>query len=312
MVATAEITATVLSPELPKGDFAFYIDFKRGEGPASRIFLATHDFIKSCERLDKELVASIDASIETVMVLEDVEAGSLKTIFRNSLRSVDDQALKDLDWRPQVGKYLVRAKYMVLRWIDGEDSPHDLPALRNEIRQLAVETDVRHLPDYAPVSPSALMNAVKDYQGVKDHLIEGDRALVIVPGEDDIEMNLSIRLNVEDIEALAVRETQIHLVPSMVLIVKKPDYLGLSMWELRHGRRPITARIEHEDWLDKFQSRRVNVRPGDALKCQVRIETLYGYDNELIAEKYYIEAVHEVLENQYSQTSIFDADGPEK
>ena len=93
-----EVTLTTKKPGPPKADFAFYVDFKRGEGSASRVFSATHDFIRACESLDGELLSSIDSNIETVMVLEDIEAGSLKTWLRNSLRAADDQALKDLDW----------------------------------------------------------------------------------------------------------------------------------------------------------------------------------------------------------------------
>lgn len=304
----ADVTLTSGTPEPPRADFAFYIDFKRGEGSASRVFSATHDFIRACERLDRELVTSIDTSIETVMVLEDIEAGSLKIWLRNILHATDDQALKELDWKPAVGKYLVRAKHLVLRWIETEDAPRDLPTLGREIQRLASETDVRHLPDYTPVSPAALINAVRDFEGVKDHLVEGDKASMIIPDEGVAEFNLTIRLDIEDIEALAVRETLTHSVPSMVLIVKKPDYLGISMWELRHGRRSITARIEHEKWLREFQSRQVDVRPGDALLCRVRIEMNYGHDNELISEKYYVEEVHQILENQYQQRSFFDAD----
>ena len=300
----AEITLTTRRPEEPVADFAFYIDFKKGEGPASRVFSATHEFIKACERLDRELVTSIDASIEVVMVLEDIEASSLKTLFHNSIRAVDDQALKDIDWKPLVGKYLVRAKYMILKWMDNEETPRSLPELGREIQKIAAETDVRHIPDYTPVGPSALIDAVRDFEGVKDHLVVGDKASLIMPDGEEIDFNLSMRLDVDDIEDLAIKETQVHSVPLMVLIVRKPDYLGSSMWDLRHGKSSISAKIEHEEWLRSFQNRRVDVRPGDALKCAVRIEMMYGHDNELINEKYYIEKVQEVLENQYEQSVL--------
>ena len=301
----AEIELTTRRPEPPEADFAFYIDFKRGGGSASRVFSGTHDFIRACERLDRELVSSIDASIETVMVLEDIEAGSLKTILRNSLNAVDDQALKDLDWRPLVGKYLVRAKFAVLRWIDDDSAPRDLPALSREIQKLASDTDVRHLPDYTPVGPAALLRAMKDFQGVKDHFVEGDK-ISVTTSDDGLEMNLSVRWDVDDIEALAVRETQSFDATSIVLIVKKPDYLGTSMWDLRHGRRTIAAIIEDKQWLASFQSRKVDVRPGDALRCQARIDMLYGHDNELIAERYTVLQIHEVLENKFTRDALFD------
>ena len=300
----AELTLTTRRPEEPVADFSFYIDFKKGEGPASRVFSATHEFIKACERLDRELVTSIDASIETVMVLEEIEARSLKTFLRNELRAVDEQALKDIDWKLLVGKYLVRTKHLILRWMDDEQTPRSLPELGREIQKLAAETDVRHIPDYTPVSPTALINAIRDYEGVKDHLVDGDKASMVLPDGEQVDFNLSIRLDIDEIEALAIKEIQVHSVPSMVLIVRKPDYLGTSMWDLRLGKRPLSAKIEHEEWLREFQSRRVDVRPGDALKCQVRIEMMYGHDNELINEKHYIEQVQAVMENQYEQTTL--------
>ena len=209
----AELTLTTRRPEEPVADFAFYIDFKKGEGPASRVFSATHEFIKACELLDRDLVTSIDASIGTVMVLEDIEASSLKTLFHNAIRAADDQALKDIDWKPLVGKYLVRAKYIVLKWMDNDETPRNLPDLGREIQKIAAETDVRHIPDYTPVRPAALIRAIRDFEGVKDHLVDGDRASMVMPDGEEVDFNLSTRLDVDDIESLAIKETQKHLVP---------------------------------------------------------------------------------------------------
>jgi hypothetical protein len=260
--------------------------------------LATHSFIKACEALDDELVRSIDSSIETVLVLEDIEAGSIRTWLRNALVAADDEALKSLDWKPLVGMYLVRAKYAVIRWIDDDSAPRSLPDLRREIQQIAAETDVRHLPDYTAPSPGALISAIKDFQAVKDRLAPGDRA-TLISSEGDLEFNLSVTLQIEDIEALAVARTIENPPIEMILPVKKPDYLGESMWELRHGRRNINAKIEHQAWVRSFQQRQVDVRPGDALRCVVKIEMLYGFDNELLTERFTVLEVLEVLVNRF-------------
>ncbi len=294
----ATLTLTDRPPIAPKADFGFEIDFVRGVGPASRVFLATHDFIKACERLDDELVLSIDSNIETVLVLEDIEAGSIKTWLRNGLTAVEDDALKALDWKPLVGKYLVRAKYAVIRWIDDDATPRSLTDLRREIQQIAADTDVRHLPDYTAPSPGALITAIKDFQAVKGRLLPGDTATLLTE-DGNIPFDLSVILNIEDIEALAVARTIPNPPVEMILPVKKPDYLGESMWELRHGKRNISARIEHQDWLRRFQQRQVDVRPGDALRCVVAIETLYGFDNELLAERFTVTEVLEVMMNRF-------------
>jgi len=280
----------------PDAEFAFVIDFVKGSGSASRIFGATHDFIKACEALDAELVQSIDASIETIMVLEDIQIGSIKTWLRSALTSVNDDALKDLDWKKAVGKYLVDAKYAVITWTESPDAPATLPALRRELQQIASNTDVRHLPDYAPPSPGALIKAMADIQGVKSRLISGDRAIMVTP-TGDVEMNLSIHWNVDDIEALAVARTLTSPPAQMILAVKRPDYLGASMWDLRHGKRTVQAKMEDANWLKKFQARAVDVRPGDALRCMVATKLLYGHDNELLSEHFSVVEVLEVLPN---------------
>ncbi|MDE0243931.1 MAG: hypothetical protein OXM59_01080 [Gammaproteobacteria bacterium] len=307
-MGTADITASTQRPKVPAADFAFYVDFRKGEGPASRVFAATHEFIQACQQVDKALLTSIDSSIETVMVLEDIEAASLKTWLRTVLTAADDQALKSLNWKPAVGKYLVRAKYMILRWIEDDENPRDLRGLRNEIQQLAKESDVRHLPDYPPVNSKSLISAVTDLQEVKDHLAEGDKASVEVPGEGEVKFNLSMRIPLESLEELAVSTTETHTVNSMYLIVKKPDYLGESMWEFRLGSRSINAKIEDKEWLTSFQGRQVDVRPGDALDCTVRVVMMYDHDNELLSEKHFVERVRKVLDNRSEQLNLLKKD----
>ena len=281
----------------PHTDFALKIDFQRGVGPASRVFAATYDFIRACEAFDAELVQSIDSSIKTVLVLDNIEAGSIKTWLRNELSAIEDDSLKALDWKSIVGKYLVRAKYRTIKWLDNDESPRSLPKLREEIHQIAIETDVRHLPAYTAPSPKSLIGAVRGFQSVKDRLILGDKASLITQ-EGDIGINLSKSLPIEEIESLEIAKTIDYPASEMILTVKKPDYLGASKWELRHGSRTISAKVEDNVWLSKFQGRQEDVRPGDALRCKVKTEMLYGFDNELIADRHTIVEVIEVLSDR--------------
>ncbi len=191
------------------------------------MFAATHQLIRACETLDAELVQLVDSSIQTVLVLEDIESGSIKTWLRSVLSSTEDNAPKKLDWKPLVGAYLVRAKYAVVRWVDKDDKAQSLSELRGEIQQIASETDVRYLTAYAPPSFPALISAARDFQAVKDYLASGDRAKLLT-SEDELVMNLSVRLSLENIEALAVARTMVAPPHQLILPVKRPDYLGDS------------------------------------------------------------------------------------
>ena len=85
----------------------------------------------------------------------------------------------------------------------------------------------------------------------------GDKASFITQ-EGDLELNLSVSLPIEEIEALEIARTIAYPASEMILTVKKPDYLGASKWELRHGNRTISAKIEDLDsrtkcnWVERF------------------------------------------------------------
>jgi hypothetical protein len=84
-------------------DFAIYIDFKKGEGNPSRIFQTADAIIRALHRLDLTLCAAIDSKIEPVLILEEIETGSLRIWLKEFLAAIDDDALKKLDWKQVVG-----------------------------------------------------------------------------------------------------------------------------------------------------------------------------------------------------------------
>jgi len=74
-----------------------------------------------------------------------------------------------------------------------------------------------------------------------------------------------------------------------------PDYQGTGQWQLKHGEQRTTAASEPGTLLDKFYRRELDIRPGDALRCKVDFETSYGPDHEVLAERYRIVEILEVL-----------------
>jgi len=81
----------------------------------------------------------------------------------------------------------------------------------------------------------------------------------------------------------------------MILKVKRPDYLGESRWDFKFGDHPFHAKILHVDWLADFQARKIDVRPGDALRAMVRQTINYGFDADVISESNEILEILEVI-----------------
>jgi len=304
-----EIHLSSKQPSPPgDADFAIYIDFKKGEPNPQRIFQAADAMIRSFQRLDSTLCDSIDSSIKPILVLEDIQAGSLKIWLANKLEHADDDALKTLDWKPQVGKYLVKAKYAFIKWANKSEPNKSLVDLSREFQAIATQTDVKHLPDYKPPSVQDLIAVANDVERAKSFLSTGDKMSYLSGDNENVDFDLTLNWSPQELSDMATKETITFQPAPMILAVKKPDYLGTSKWDFRFGKKSISAKIEDEPWLRRFQNREIDVRPGDALKCMVGIEHGYGYDNELVVEKYTITQVTEVLANQYVQPSSLFGD----
>ena len=297
----SEVHITTKRPAVPPqdADFAIYIDFKKGVGDPQRVFKAAEGIIGSFQRLDKALCTSIDNDIQPLLVLEEIESGSLKIWLKNLLSAIDDQAFKELDWKPAVGKYLLKAKYIYIDWANkSSTNKSTLNDLSEELKKIAQETDIKHLPDYAPPSLQELAAVTKEIDAVKSALIEGDELKYISSEGESIDFDLKISWEDAELEDMVVKETTKFENMRMNLIVKKPDYLGTSKWDFRHGKIVIPASIQDENWLKSFQARKFDIRPGDALKCTVTVEYSYGYDSELVKESYVVTSVNEILVNQ--------------
>jgi len=293
-------------PPLPPAGatFALVIDFEKGTPNPQRVFQAAEAMIVAMQGLDHTLCASVDSTIRPDMMLEDIEAGSIKVWLSNQLARVDDEGLKTLEWKPIVGKYLVRAKYAVIRWSNKEGKDGTLSGLARELRTIASETDIKYLPDYAPPSVAEIADGVKKIDKAKSYLLPGDKIKLNSDAEGEVSFNLAVRWTDEELSNLAVKETTTFEKMPVILIVKRPDYLGNSKWDFRLGKSAISAKIEDLRWLARFRAREIDIRPGDALRCLAKIEHRYGFDNELIIEEYTVTEVQSVLENQLKQTGM--------
>lgn len=111
-----------MNPEDPSS-YTIKIDFSRGTPDPARVFDATASYIRAFQGMDTSLLYPFDVpGVRSIVLLEDIQAGSLLTILKTILEGVDDEALKDLDWKKAVGAYLVRAKHRLIAYIDKKES----------------------------------------------------------------------------------------------------------------------------------------------------------------------------------------------
>jgi hypothetical protein len=135
------------------------------------------------------------------------------------------------------------------------------------------------------------MKAVAAWQNAKDSFRQGDQVRILME-HSSAELNLGKR--VDDPSALLVEKTLVSPAIDMIFIVEVPDYRATGEWQLKHGQAHVIGTCEAGP-LDRFYRRELDIRPGDALHCRVEFETSYGPDYEVLAERFRILEVIEVL-----------------
>ncbi|MBU1236447.1 MAG: hypothetical protein KJ634_10595 [Gammaproteobacteria bacterium] len=272
------------------------IEFERGAGDPTRIFRAMAGLIESTQLLDSHLALSIGANVQTTLVLQDVEAASLKAKLRTIVEEIPDEAVKAGEIKKVIGHFLLRAKHKVLDWCGERDtikSREEVKRLEDDIHRLAQESDIKVLPAYAPIETTTLLsdiNAVNDALACLEH---HDQASFMSPvGTSGY--NPALTVSEDMIREFVTRET-IASRGERILKVKKPDYLGNSKWGFKYGAHMIEAKILDTSWLLRFQNSQESVLPGDSLRVILSEAVSYGFDNEIVHTDYEVVEVLGVI-----------------
>lgn len=285
-----------MSNEQDYGFFELVVSFKKGSGDPSRVFKSMTGLIESVQSLDRNLSESIASNVKTTIVLQEIEASSLKAKLRNIVQDIPDEALKKAEFRPLIGHYLVKAKHAVVDWCSERDKitdKNEVKMLQSNILQLAEKTDVKQIPAYTePDSESLLM----DINSIRNALaiLEPDDYASFESNEGISKFNKKMEISTDIIREYLTKE-KIISEGEKIFKVKKPDYLGFSMWPFKYQGKSIEAKILDENWLSHFQKRNVRVLPGDSIRAIVKEEVSYGFNNDVIQTHYEIIKILEVL-----------------
>jgi len=289
-----------------ESDFCIEIDFEEDSlANPSRIFKAMSGLIEGIQLLDSSLLQTIDVKIQTQLMLRTIQVGSLKSWFRNVIEIADDESLKSGKFKAILGKYLLEAKHWILKHIKDKENlkGEKLKVLQDKLQEIAEETKVRKIPSYAPVKREKLVEfSIKTLESTSVPTEKDKAKYVSRCGQITLPKGPVISDEAREemlTEKNIVDETQ------LVLRIKKPDYLGESKWMFQWEKHPMEAKIEDKEWLSRFQTREILVRPGDSLKVRVRTEIKKGYDDKDISVRYDILKVLQVIPATDAKQSNF-------
>lgn len=292
-------------PEETRPDYCITISFKPGIENPQRIFQAAADFIRALQEMDTILLSAIDSKIQPVFLLEKIEEGSLKVWVKQILEAIPDDSIRSLDWKKAVGTYLVKVKHFVLRYLDDNKSlgAHDeFRNLTSKIFDAASSSGALKFPAYKQIPASDVAKGMAKICEAVTPLHEGER-ITISNDDGDSSVDASAQITQEQIEDLLACNT-IRNSTDMILMVRKPDFLGTSMWEFRHEKKNFCAKMADEGWLKQFQHGELDIRPGHALRALVDEDIVYGEDGEVIRADRTITKVNGVIRTNQSRLNM--------
>ena len=236
----------------------------------------------------RALAGSVPVQLETVAVLEEVSKRRLSIWLRT--RHSGDGALAD-GADTSLLKFLARGTLAMIAWMDGSPTLH-LSDLQQAIRVLAWGTSITTAAHPVLPDSSKLVGAISAWQKAKAALHPGDSVRIIT---NNGSAKLDLDKRIEDPRTLLLSRKLVNHSADIIFVVEMPDYEGSGQWQLKHGETRTTAIAEPGTSLDGFYRRELDIRPGDALRCRVDVETSYGPDHEVLAERYRIIDIIEVL-----------------
>jgi hypothetical protein len=142
-----------------RAGFGVKITYGRNSNPAN-VFRALSDLVNSFQELDRHLLMSIDIDIQPVMLLEDVEQGSIIAWLKDALQSLDDKDIEELNFKKIVGTFLNKARYTIIDFTQKNtavDSKEQIEQLQQKIINQAEESNIKKLPIYSPVASRSLL-----------------------------------------------------------------------------------------------------------------------------------------------------------
>ena len=223
-------------------------------------------YVSAFEALTLVVGRSVDAELNSTYQLSNIEIGSLKSIIRCGAGL--PKIAKVLASIPQI----IAQSMVDIEEIDSEgDIENSLTKVENDLRELAI-TD---FPNEININRLSYAKSIKQLQEASQHLVASESIEVGNTSSNVVKLNTHFRFD-KDPESLFIEKiTTVRA--NETLMIKKPCFIGSSMWEFKSIERnySFSASIEHESWLKKYQERKSgHLDPGDGLIALVSYDAV--------------------------------------
>ncbi len=281
------------------------IDYQKNANRPERIFQTMADLISDFQELDEILLESFPSVLKVDVVLEEIEVGSIKTKLKTVLTHIPDSALEALEWKKILGAFLIKAKYAIIEYLSESETIESKETI-NRIKDKVIYISEKEVGYRANISSIKLLDNISKMSNSIKSLTE-DEKVMYISSSGELILNRNFNLTTQQIEELLIEEINEYS-STVVMQVKKPDYTGQSKWDFHLDGHIISVKIRDREWLGKFQSGKVILRPGDSIEALLRVESHRDDIGIVINEVFELMKVKRIIhesQNNNQQIELF-------
>jgi hypothetical protein len=282
-------------------EYEIKLDFVPGDNIPENLFIAFANAIRYFKRVDNMLAKTIAQDFDISSSLMEVKSGSLRGFFRTRVE-IQETELRardaDNDLENRIKEYLHNGRKSITQGLFDFEKNNDehINRVIEEVKKVAIDSGISEEPFFAPPSKNEMLPIIDAAQDTGKILDNKTSLFYSVENENAVELPRRIKMD----ETLFI-ENKGKIVPNtqeLILKIKKPDYLGDSKWEMKHGNNKLLCKIEDAVWLEKFKSKRVFAFPGDSLYCNIQVINEYDSKLNLKKSEYTIVEVIDVIQGE--------------
>lgn len=290
-------------------DYQIEIDYD-SKNDLAKTFSALSQIIEGEERFTNLFLKLLNEQDVQKVVLQKLETGSIKVFLRNIFENISDDQIYAKGYRAFIEQFLIEIKnyFLTLLSEEIEITKDKLDIVKKNLIEEGSKKKLKNIETLNNLTYEHMLDCIDGIIKPIKNLDRGQAVRVKCQGRE-FNLNKDIKYDRSGIESIVIRN-EISRNQELVFLVKKPDYIGKSKWEFYYKGEHISAKILHENWLNKFQKGLLSTDkiplPGDSLRVRTDVIVTINRSGIIIAVEYEINEVLEVIKNQGIDEDSFD------
>ena len=282
------------------------INFLAGESNPQEILQCAVDTINALSELDQALANCISSNMQMSFKLEGFKEGSLITRLKSFYLNNDENANTDEHINSDLAQQFVNnSREEIIKGVAASGNVIDGKQLADILKRtetVAKQVGLIDAVGYAPPNPLILGTAINAVLDSGSKLKNGETAKISTAENfnDDsvyVELPKGKKVDIDDVLNELVTQ-EIENTSDMILVIKKPDFLGDSQWDFKKGKETLSAKIDDDEWLRKFKSGEIVIVPNDALHVDLYEKVLFDKHGAALSIKRAIVKVKEIIKGK--------------